>query len=253
MSRSAPRKGQRRSARRPKQSEQPATGKSPTWRERLRNVTKRQWISAAVVVLALIGIAWLYHHIDIDAVHDRAQRLNGWLVFVLITVLPLLGFPITIAHAVAGVKFGMGLGLALVSVSILLQLLISYGLVHLFRDVFARRLKKVRRQLPKGANGPVTLFTVLLPGVPYFAKNYVIPVMGVPLRTFLLWAFPVHVARSSIAIFFGDKSDDLTPGRITFFVIYAIVITVGCGWAFRRLRSQLQGPQSKEDDPKRGA
>lgn len=242
-----------RNPRTPQTSAGGARRASVTAREGWRKVTKRQWMGAVAVVGASIGVALLYQRIDIAAVHERAQRLNGVLVFGLITVLPLLGFPVTVAHAVAGARFGLGLGLGLVAVSIFLQLLISYGLVQVAREVFTRRLHKVSRHLPAGADGPVTLFTVLLPGVPYFAKNYVIPVLGVPLRTFLLWAFPVHVARSSIAIFFGDKSGDLTPGRIAFFVIYAIVITVGCGWAFRRLRAQLQGPQSKGDDPKRDA
>lgn len=225
-----------------------APSEGATWRERLRTVTVRQWAMAALVVAALIIVAWLYRRIDLAAVHARAQRLNGGLVFGLITVLPLLGFPATVTQVAAGARFGMPLGLALVAVSIFLQLLISYGLVHLAREVFARRLHKVRRHLPEGADGPVTLFTVLLPGVPYFAKNYVIPVLGVPLRTFLLWAFPVHVAKSSIAIFFGDKSGDLTPGRIAFFVVYAIVITAACAWTFRRLRAQFRRPSSSADD-----
>jgi len=89
--------------------------------------------------------------------------------------------------------------------------------------------------------------------VPYFAKNYAIPFMGVPLRTFLLWAFPVHVARSSIAIFFGDKSDDLTPGRIAFFVGYSIVVTAACAWTFRRLQAQLRDRRSGADGRKRAA
>lgn len=222
-------------------------------RAQVRRITPRQWMMGGAVVVALVAIAFLYQRIDIEAVHARAERLNGGLVFALITLLPLAGFPITVAHAVAGARFGTGLGLALAAVSILLQLLISYGLVHLFRDVFARRLHKVRKQLPKGANGPVTLFTVLLPGVPYFAKNYVVPVMGVPLRTFLLWAFPVHVARSSIAIFFGDKSDELTPGRIAFFVVYGLVISAACAWTFRRLRAQLPSPQPAAGDRTRAA
>ena len=47
-----------------------------------------------------------------------------------------------------------------------------------------------------------------------------------------------HVARSLIGVIFGEWSGDLTPGRAAIFALYAIGITLACGLAFRRLRSQ---------------
>src|SRR5687768_13498384 len=90
-------------------------------------VTRRRLVIFGAVIVALVGLVLLYRQIDMVALHQRAQGVNGVLVFALVTVLPLFGFPQSVAHAVAGVRFGFGPGLALVAVSIVLQLLASYA------------------------------------------------------------------------------------------------------------------------------
>lgn len=201
-----------------------------------------------LIALACVGIALLYRQIDVAEVHRRAEEINGVLVFLLITVLPLLGFPVSVAHAVAGVRFGLGYGWLVVAFSIVLQLLASYALVKSAPKLFARRLEPLRRRLPHTAHVPLTLFTLLLPGVPYFAKNYVLPLVGVPLRTYLLWSAPIHIARSMVGIAFGDMSDNLTPLRITGFAVYTLALFTACAWAFRRLQTQIQDPPPAADD-----
>jgi uncharacterized membrane protein YdjX (TVP38/TMEM64 family) len=208
------------------------------------------WLTVGLAVLVLAGIAVLSSFVDVHRVHLFLQRWPGWAVFGVLVVLPLCGFPVSVLHVVAGIRWGPVLGISLVSLSILLQLLASYGLVHLFRASFARRFESLRRGLPQGAYGPVTLFTLLLPGVPYFAKNYVLPLAGVPLRTYLLWALPLHILRSAVAVFFGHESDRLTPARIAGFVAYGIAITLSCAWAFRRLRVAVANRPPEANGPR---
>jgi uncharacterized membrane protein YdjX (TVP38/TMEM64 family) len=129
--------------------------------------------------------------------------------------------------------------MALVAAATVLQLLASYGLVHLFRDKFARRLAAVRKRIPRTAHGAACLFTTLLPGVPFFAKNYVLPLIGVPLRTYLLICFPVYVARATVAVVFGDQSDHLTPARIAWLALYFAATLGASWWMFRKVRSQV--------------
>ncbi|HEU5081453.1 MAG TPA: hypothetical protein VFT72_19730 [Opitutaceae bacterium] len=207
------------------------------------------WRGAVIVVLLLAGFAALSQWLDVDEIRNYTEHLDGTLLFVLITALPLAGFPITPLHVVAGIRWGAALGLGLVAISILLQVLASFALVKLFRPLFAKKLAKFREKIPRGAYAPVTLFIVLVPGVPYFAKNYLIPFAGVPLHIFLLVAFPIHALRASIAVIFGQESDNLTPGRIAIFAVYWITVTLGCAWAFRRLRKQVGGPRPAANDP----
>lgn len=200
------------------------------------------WRLIVVAAIVCIGLGVLSHYVTIDMVHEQADRLNGFVAFLLLTLLPLVGFPVSVLHVAAGIRFGTGLGLALVTLSILLQLLASYVLVHSFRRKFSKRLEPVKERIPRGAHGAMSLFTMLVPGVPYFAKNYVLPVLGVPLSTYLAICWPIHAVRSSVAIFLGDKSDELTPTRIAALSVYFLTMVFASWWMFRRLRAQMRKP-----------
>jgi uncharacterized membrane protein YdjX (TVP38/TMEM64 family) len=209
----------------------------------------------ALSAIALIGLlaALLYHEVDMEAVHRYAERLPGGVAFLLLTVLPLLGFPASLLHVVAGIRFGIPLGLALVAASILLQLLASYALVHRFHDRFAHWLAPVRERIPEGAHASICVLTVLLPGAPFAAVNYVLPLLGVPLRTYLLCCLPLHVLRSTVTVTFGDQSDKLTGARLVVLASYALLILGASWWTYRRLRVQLGDRPSAADGRKRPA
>jgi uncharacterized membrane protein YdjX (TVP38/TMEM64 family) len=204
------------------------------------DVTRRRVVVFALVIAALVALSLFYKRIDVSALHAHAERLNGPAVFAAVAVLPLVGFPVSVLHAVAGARFGLELAIPLVALALVLQLLASYALVWLAPNFFAKRLAPLRQRLPHAAHRPLTLFTLLLPGAPFFAQNYVLSLAGVPFRTFFLIAFPLHFARSLIGVFFGEVSDQLTPARIAGFAVYAVTVSLACAWSFRRLRARLQ-------------
>lgn len=221
--------------------------------ERLRHlkITPHQWRLAAFLVAVLLLLSWGYRQIDVAALHDRAAKVSGPMVFILMTVLPLLGFPVSVLHAVAGVRFGLGWGFLLVAISILLQLLSAHRIVGLAPHFFARRLNALRRRLPDAAHQPLTIFTMLLPGAPYSAQIYVLPLVGVPLNVYLAWSLPINVARSIVGIAFGEFSDRLTPLTVSLFLLYGVTIMALSAWSFQRLRKQIAaGRPPEEGDPK---
>lgn len=203
-------------------------------------LTRKRGLVIGAGVIAIVGLALLYRQIDIAAVHRRADAFDGVVVFVAMVVLPLLAFPISVVHAVAGLRFGIGWGCVLVALATFLQLLSAYGLVKLAPGFFARRLEPMRQRLPAGTHRSLTLFTMLLPGVPYFAQIYVLPLVGVPLRIFLCWSLPINVARSVVGVTFGGLSGNLTPLRLAGFGTYFVAITLTCSWSFRRLRRKMR-------------
>lgn len=210
----------------------------------------RFWV---IGVVAVVGLALLYQQVDPKAVRATAAGLNGGVAFLLLLILPLMGFPVSVLHVAAGVRFGVLSGLGLVWLSILLQLLASFVLVRWQRRFFARRLKSVIARLPHGAHVPVTFFMMLVPGVPYFAKNYSLPLVGVPFRTYLGICLPVHAAHSCLAVLLGGQSHELTPGRVWMIAAYAAVLLATSWWALRRLRTALGDPPPAANGRKQSA
>jgi uncharacterized membrane protein YdjX (TVP38/TMEM64 family) len=210
-----------------------------------------------VLYLLVVGaaIAVVYHRVDISAVHAEAAKLNGVLVFALMVILPLFGFPVSVLHVAAGIRFGGLLGQGLVALSILLQLLASYGLVKVWRHHFDRMrwLRRVRARIPKGAHTSICLTGVLLPGAPYWTINYALALVGVPLRTYLACGVPIHTLRSTVTVAFGDQSDELTIGRLALLLGYALTILLTCWWAYRRVRSRLEDQPEAEDGQRQPA
>ena len=210
------------------------------------SITPRTAVLLLVAAGLCVLLALTYRIIDIPTLVEHARHLNGFVVFALVTILPLFGFPVTVAHAVVGVRFGLKLGFPLVALSIVLQLLASYGLAAAAPKFFAARVEPLRQRLPKTAHTALTQFTMLLPGVPYWAQNYVLPIAGVPLRTYLLWGGAIHIARSAASIVLGGLSDRLTPLRLGGFALYALAVTLACAWTFRRLRDQIRAQQAAD-------
>lgn len=209
---------------------------------------------AALLALGALGVL-AYRGGGMAELHAWAAEIDGPLVFGLLVVLPLLGFPVSVLHVAAGIRFGTALGLGLVALSILLQIVTSSWLVQAQRARFERWawLQTLRERIPPGSHPAVTLFTVLLPGAPYTAINYVLPLLGVPLRTLLAVALPVHAIRSTITVTLGDQSDELTPGRLAWLALYALAILLASWAMYRRLRSQLADRPPAAGDRKRPA
>jgi uncharacterized membrane protein YdjX (TVP38/TMEM64 family) len=234
-----PRLFQRRSRRDPSPAKRTRKPRKPL---RLAELPWGKIASFALIIGTISAL--VYSRVDIESVHQRAADFNGVLAFSLLVVLPLVGFPASLLHIAAGIRFGAPVGLALVSLSILIQIVISHSVVRIWRKRFerARWVKKIRERIPDGAHASVCGFTVLLPGVPYAAVNYILPIVGVPLRTFILCAWPLHTLRSTVTVVFGDQSAHLTATRLVVLIAYALMILGASWWTYRRLQSQFEGP-----------
>lgn len=204
--------------------------------------------------IALVAAA-IHSRIDVAELQALAARLPAWLAFVLLTLLPMAGFPVSLLHVAAGVRFGAGIGLAVVAASIALQIALAWLLVRRWRKFFERVpwLGRLRRRIPAGARGGVCVFSVLLPGAPYSAITYVLPLLGVPLRTLLLYAWPVHCLRSTVTVVLGDQLDEFTVTRLVVLLAYASTILFASWLTYRRLQAGFENPPPAEGDPKRPA
>ena len=205
--------------------------------------TTTRLLIIAVLGGILLGMTIGWHRIDVAALHARAETLPGWAVIGTMGTVPLLGVPVAILHVIAGVRFGIGPGLAIVGVTTLFHHVMGYSLVRLAPRFAAQRLQGWRARFPRGAHRAMTIFSCLMPGMPYAVQLYLLPVLGVPLKILLTVSVPLHTMRAIISIVGGDLSDDLTAGKIAFFALYYVVLTALCALAFRRIRKELRAPR----------
>ncbi|MGH8016992.1 MAG: hypothetical protein ACREIA_01670 [Opitutaceae bacterium] len=215
------------------------------WRE---HVTPRRIVLACGLLVAAVLLFVFREHLHLDEIRTYLEGLDGPALFAALTLLPLAAFPVTPLHVIAGVRFGWAMGLLLIALSIVLQHILAWAAVRVAPDFFERRLAKIRKRIPESTHVPVTVFTALIPGVPYVATIYVLPLIGVPFPIYMLISAPLHTVRSIVSVLFGDMSENLTPARITYLVIYTIVISGASAWLFRHLRSQFA--HEKKSRPK---
>lgn len=202
-------------------------------------------IAAFVLFVVLIAL-----FVDVQKVRAWAEGLNPWAVFAMLVFLPLVGFPVSVLFVVTGVKFGPGWGLAVVGIGIALHLLITYWVTSkILHDPIERLFKKTKYKMPRipeGEQVSISLLTALVPGIPYFAKNYLLVLGKVPFKPYFLSCWPSHVFHASLAILFGGMSKELTPTKGAFLLVYAVVVTWLCRRVIKSLKARRTMTEASE-------
>ena len=148
-------------------------------------------ITGTILIVALaVGIYVVYKY-------DPAETLKTYLesgvhpaVFLsLMLVLPLLGVPISIFLVLIGMKFGIVAGLFLSAVIMFCHMAITYYLVHTFmRQWIVKMLAPYKVSIPRlreDKNRWHAFFFMLIPGLPYIAKNNLLALAEVPFVSYM--------------------------------------------------------------------
>jgi uncharacterized membrane protein YdjX (TVP38/TMEM64 family) len=202
-------------------------------------VTRRRAITGLGVVVMLAVVAMFWRSIDMHAIHEHAERMPAVWAMVLIVLLPLVGFPVSWLHIAAGVRFDFWPGLAVVLVTSLIQNALAWSLVQIVPTRYFKRLDPWRKKLEGAGHRDAILFCGLVPGLPYAVQLYLLPVIGVPLRSFCVGCALLTTVRASATILLGKMSDDLSPTRIAWLAAYYTILTGTSFYILRRLRRSL--------------
>lgn len=202
-------------------------------------VTKRLLAKASLAAIAVISVALLWGRIDPKELHARARELSGPAVMAAITLLPLVGFPVSWLHLVAGVRFGFVGGMVVVAITSVLHHVLGWALVKLLPARLFGRLEPWRERLSGAGHRDATLLCCLLPGMPYTVQLYLMPVIGTPLPLMFGLSAALHTARAVVTILLGDMSDELTPARVAALACYYAVLFSVSAISLRGLRRSL--------------
>lgn len=209
----------------------------------------RRWLTWLLVAAAIATAAWWWWRSDytLQSITATIASFNALVVFVLMAILPVVGFSVSVVYIVAGVKFGPILGGAAVAGATAAHLVLTHWIC---RSVLRERLQRflARRNhhlphVPAGENGSIAAMAALVPGLPYFARNYLLALTDVPLRTYFWICLPIYVARSYVAILLGDFGGE--PDRETLLLlgaVYAVKLSI-CAYLLWRIRRRFKRAQ----------
>lgn len=195
---------------------------------------------AALVTLA----AWIIEHGWWREAVRLLQEVDPVLAITLMAILPLFGFSIGVVYVVAGMRFGMiGGGLVIAAVTSV-HLLGSYLLTRGFLRAPLQRLLARRNHripvVPPGAESGVAAIVALVPGAPYFLRNYGLALTGMPLRKYFAVCLLIYTARSYVTLALGDLgSDPSREGLLWLGGIFVMKVAL-CAWLIRRIRLKMR-------------
>jgi uncharacterized membrane protein YdjX (TVP38/TMEM64 family) len=130
--------------------------------------------------------------------------------------LPVVGFPVSAIYLAVGALFGPAWGGLVVMGLTLCHLAATHLLARtLLKGRVARWRGKWQEKLPvisKGDYISLVAMIIIVPGLPYLARNCLLAVSGVPLRYLLLVGVPLYVARSYTTLFVGNLGSNHSLG-----------------------------------------
>lgn len=206
------------------------------------------WLLLVAAVVGGVAYLWNAQHITEDELRAWAAQAHPGLVFALVFLLPLLGFPISITLVLVGIRFGFAGGMAVVAAVVLGQLLIGLplgrGPLHgLAKKLFGARIDALARAGWQH-QAVVTFLTTLIPGPPYIGKVYGLAAARVPAVLYLGIGWPVYVVTSIPLVGLGGSAMHLSTERLLLFGGLAVGLALALHWARRRWGQRTVGPEA---------
>lgn len=149
-------------------------------------------LPALAGVLLLAGVAYWHWGEDAMAFMEDAvgQKTPPELFVLLYLLLPLIGFPISPFLVLIGVKFGTLWGVSLMLGGMMVHLLVAFLAANsLLRTAIQGVLRKKAYRLPEIPRKRVVWFSfvfMVVPGLSYSLKNYILALSGLRFRQFFL-------------------------------------------------------------------
>jgi uncharacterized membrane protein YdjX (TVP38/TMEM64 family) len=193
------------------------------------------------IIAGCVLLGSLSHLVGLQTIHKWGSGIDGWLLFLLMCLLPLVGLPMSVLSVMAGIKYGPWGGIMVAAVVVGFHLVASRWLARTWLRVPVEKiLKTTHYEMPRAREGEyveVCLLAALIPGPSYTLKNYFLVLSNLPFKIVLAVGLPAHLFAISPGIMFGDFFGAMTTAKGTFLVVYLAAVIGISHWTIRRLRA----------------
>jgi uncharacterized membrane protein YdjX (TVP38/TMEM64 family) len=203
----------------------------------------RAWLAVGFILAVVLAAIYLDHRYRwLEYIHLHIAAYHWLIVFLFVAALPVFGFSVVVCYVIVGSKFGAVGGVAVMALATVVHLLASHWIAKSFLrkriEAFLARRQHKLPHVPEGENAAISLMTAIVPGLPYFARNYLLALAGVPLRIYFWICLPVYVIRSVLTICASDFSGNLTGNKVLLLAVILIVKVGICAYIIKRLRDK---------------
>jgi uncharacterized membrane protein YdjX (TVP38/TMEM64 family) len=203
------------------------------------------WARRVGIAIAIAGLALLVWTIwDQQALMRWIENASPLRFFIVMSLLPVVGVPITPFFILAGTTFGIAVGLIVALSALLVQLVLSYWIANSrLRGLFEAMLRRFNYELPdfKGESRSAVRFTLMVkatPGIPNVVKNYGLASAGVPLGVFLVVSMALTGAYGAALVVLGESLFQHQSVRALVAIAVVVVLALLLSRWVKRRRDQ---------------
>lgn len=223
-------------------------------RDRLDAPKQRTWVVWSVrlfgvLTLALIGWwLWIAYDWDHTAFWEWTSTADPLVFFLLLAVLPAVGFPTSPFYLLAGATFGAGTAIIGSGLSMAANLVLSWWLAHTsLRPWIHARLARTSFKLPELTSPAQAIRFALLvkaaPGVPGTLKTYLLCLSGLAFSVYFWVSLIVSLIYAAILVLLGESVLQHDFGQIGWMLLILALLGGLVWWIRRRWRRQILDSQ----------
>ncbi len=157
-----------------------------------------------------------------------SQIQDPYIFFPLMAVLPVLGCPLSVFLVPLGLQYNLGTGLLVLAALTPIHLVLTWVLANSFlrrpiEDLLKRKGYSIP-EIPKDKIIPATFLGMAVPGPPFFLKNYLMVLAGIPFGPYFFIGWFVHFLLNAYWIVISGAVHGLNRG---FLVLVFLFLAVG--------------------------
>ncbi|MCZ6671568.1 MAG: VTT domain-containing protein [Verrucomicrobia bacterium] len=176
---------------------------------------------------------------------DEIRTWPAILFFLIVVLLPLVGFPISPLFIIAGIRFGVTLAIPFSMAALTVNLIIAYWIsTKLLHRLIQRIARRWNYSIPKASqkNASRWVFVVRISGAPLAVQNYILGIAHVPFWPYLYVSLAVQSVFVVGTIIFGESFVSGNMGKALLGLGLLVVAFLAVSYFRKRYAQAKPGP-----------
>lgn len=184
----------------------------------------------------------------IETLLEALRQAPLWVFLMALSLLPLVGMPLSALWLLAGATYGTRDGLLLILAGMAINFALAYLISNRWlRGPISRLFAKRGIRIPEAQPGEyikLTLAIRIFPGLPNFMQSYLLGLANVPFRIYYFFSFPPQIAYAVGFVLFGDSLVNMKGGGLLLAVSILVAAALLVSMFRKRKKSGVELDQS---------